>query len=134
MSKKIKKIGLIIIAISFLAGLTFLIIPLVMGFSNGYDGALIEGEIKDNCNCKSVAIDEMHSKPEDITDYFSGELVGEFDIQLRDCEYKTHEDLSQDILTILKKEDLCSNRDIEFTVTNSGKERTFLITNCFIKD
>lgn len=104
-----------------------------MGFSNGYDGALIEGEIKDNCNCETVAIDKMHSKPANITDYFSGEVVGEFYIQLRDCTYETHDKLVQDILTTVKKEDLCLNKDIEFTVTNSENERMFIITNCTLK-
>jgi len=133
MSRRIKKISLIIISLSLLAGLTFVIIPLIMGFNNGYDGALIEGEIKDNCNCKNVAICKMRSKSHNITDYFTGEVIGEFNIQLSDCKYETHDKLLQDILAAVKKEDLCLNKDIEFTVTNLANERMFIITNCSLK-
>jgi len=133
MSKRIKKISLIIISLSLLAGLTAILIPLIMGFSNGYDGALIEGEIKDNCNCETVTIDKMHSNSDNITDYFSGEVIGEFYIQLRDCTYETHDKLIQDILSTVKKDELCLKKDIEFTVTNYGNERIFLITNCSLK-
>ncbi|MGO3183907.1 MAG: hypothetical protein ACTIJ9_13860 [Aequorivita sp.] len=134
MSKRLKKIGLIIIALLFLASVITVLIPLIMGISHGFDGGEIEIKIRDNCNCKTVSFDDGSSIPESTTDYYTGKITKKFNIKLMDCEYESFESLSQDILTIVKKDDLCSGKNIEISVNNSGKERTFVIADCSIKD
>ena len=135
MSKPIKRIGIIIIVLLFLAGATMVLIPAVMGMNHGYDAALIENKIKDNCKCKSVMLDESNSDSENFTEnVLSGKPVTKITLILMDCDYGSFADLSQDILAIVKQDDLCSNKNIALKVNYKEKEIIFLIEDCTIKE
>ena len=135
MAKPIKRIGIIIIVLLFLAGAIIMIISAVIGMSHGYDTALIENKIKDNCKCKSVALDKTYTVSESFTQNMSsGKAVHKIKLIVKDCDYGSFTDLSQDILAIVKQGNLCSNKSIALKVNYSGKDSIFLIEDCAIKE
>ena len=129
-----KKISLILISLLILLGLLVFLIPFVFGISKGYDGVLMEKEIQNHCNCETVSIVENTAISKNISYYFSGEVVKKFDIKLTNCEYKAEKELKYDILAVLEQEEICASREIKFSVNNSGKESTFTITDCTIRN
>ncbi|MEO8773921.1 MAG: hypothetical protein ABI263_10170, partial [Gelidibacter sp.] len=64
----------------------------------------------------------------------SGKPIKKFKYILKDCDYASFTELSQDILQIVKKENLCSDKDIELAVNHLGEERIILIADCNIKE
>lgn len=135
MSKKIKKIALILTGLVFLAGAAVILFPFVVGMNYGYGATLTEHKIKAHCNCKTVVLDKSYETSESLTENItSGKPFKKFKFVLKDCDYASFTELSQDILAIVKKENLCSNKDIELTVNHSGEERIILIEDCSIKE
>lgn len=135
MSKKAKKIGLIIIVLLTLVGVGFMIFPFVVGMNYGYDAALIENSIKDNCNCKIVEIDRYHSTSEKFNKNVStSKFEKHYKLILKDCDYNSLEKLEQDVLKSLNEKGLCSEKTIELTVDYSDEKRAVVISDCIIKE
>lgn len=134
MSKKVKQIVLIAIALLILVGVGFMSLPFVVGMSYGYDSAMIENKIKDNCNCKTVELDKEHATSEKIKEKSSsGRIVKTFKLNMKDCDYSSFEDLKKDVLASVENEELCSEKIIELTVDYSDETRTIEISNCIIQ-
>ncbi|MEO8773189.1 MAG: hypothetical protein ABI263_03405, partial [Gelidibacter sp.] len=101
MSKKFKKIGLIVTGLVFLSAAAIFLFPFVIGMNYGYGASVTKHKIEEHCHCKTVALDKSYATSESLTKKItSGKPIKKFKYILKDCDYASFTELSQDILQI----------------------------------
>ncbi|WP_289045191.1 hypothetical protein [uncultured Olleya sp.] len=128
---KIKKTILIIIALAIFVSCLVALIPFLLGVQHGYDAAIIENVVKNNCDCQVLVLKENVSNTKLIKDLKSKKKSKTFVLQLSNCKAQSLTHLKQEILSALKQENLCLDSSIKFEVLYpNGSQEGFDINNC----